>query len=273
MIWMIRRIWRDFPTYEASVRYALVVGLGLLVIMALALLFGVPEIRIYAAIGAGLTVIVMEAAVLWGNRRMVTPYTQAQRAYLAGDFEQARRVLESEREAGRADMRALTLLGNTYRQIGWLSKSREVLYEAVDKDGDHHFPLYGLGRTLLTEGRYSEAFDVLARAVQAGAPSVVQLDVVESLYRAGRSDEAARLLRTLNDDQTLSSGAEPHRLLMAALLRHRLLDAPAPARDLIEAGLPFWEASAARFADSPYSQSLTQDLALFSSVMSGHSDR
>lgn len=267
MFWIIRRIWRDFPTYDPAARYALVVGFGLLIILLLALFFGVPEFRVYAAIGAGLTVIVMEIAVLWANRRMVTPYTQAQRAYLRGDFDETRRILEAERETGRANMRSLTLLGNTYRQLGLLSKSRAVLSEAVEKGQNHHFPLYGLGRTLLSQGDYAEAFDVLARAVQAGAPPVVQLDVVEALYRAGRFDEGAHLLRTLDQDRTLSEGAEPHRLLMAALLRHRLLGAPVPSPELVAAGLPFWEAARDRFAGSPYSQALMQDIAFFSAIM------
>ncbi|MCS7070300.1 MAG: hypothetical protein NZM00_02265, partial [Anaerolinea sp.] len=193
-----------------------------------------------------------------------------QRAYLRGDFDQTRRILEGEREAGRADMRALTLLGNTYRQLGMLSKSREVLSEAVDRNQNHHFPLYGLGRTLLSQGEYAEAFEVLARAAQAGAPAVVQLDVVEALYRAGRLEEGARLLRTLEGDRSLSEGAEPHRLLMAALLRHHLLGEPAPSQELVKAGLPFWEAASVRFADFPYGDALAQDIAFFSTIMSEH---
>lgn len=262
MIWMIRRIWRDFPTYEPAVKYALIVGLGLLVIGLLVFFFGVPEVRVWAAIGLGGIITVMEVAVLYANRRMVTPYTQAQRAYLGGDFAGAIRTLEPLRTAGRADMRALTLLGNTYRQVGRLSESREILYEAVDSGQRHHFPLYGLGRTLLSNGEYAEAVAVLTEAVTAGAPPVVQLDVIEAFFRAGQTAEARALLAALTDDPTLGKGAEPYRVLMAAYLRWRLLNAPPPAPDVIAAGLPFWKAAQERFAASPYSAALAADLAL-----------
>jgi len=267
MIWMIRRVWRDFPTYEPAVKYALIVGLGLVIISLLVFFWGVPEVRIWAAIGLGGVITVMEIAVLYANRRrMVTPYTQAQRAYLSGDFAGALHTLEQLRRAGRADMRALTLLGNTYRQVGRLSESREILYEAVDSGQRHHFPLYGLGRTLLSNGEYAEAVAVLTEAVTAGAPPVVQLDVIEAFFRAGQLSEARALLSTLTDDPTLGKGAEPYRVLIAAYLRWRLLDAPPPPPDVIAAGLPFWEAAQQRFATSPYSAALAADLALLTST-------
>lgn len=265
----MRRVLRDFPTYEAPVKYALIVGLGMVILGLVVFIFGVPEVRIWAGVGIGSVIFVMELAVLYANRRMVSPYTQAQQAYLAGDFDDAVTVLEGMRTAGKADVRTLTLLGNTYRQLGRLSESREVLCEAVDTGEKHHFPLYGLGRTLLSNGEYAEAIAVLSDAIEAGALSIVQLDVIEAFYRAGRLPEARALLGTLANDPTLSRAAEPHRALMAAFLRWRLLDAPPPPVDLIESGLPFWEASAARFASSPYHDALKEDMEAMQRVMTG----
>ncbi len=90
--------------------------------IALVLLIAAPpEQRSIILISFAGLLIVIEISVLWGNRGMVSAFTQAQRLYLDGDFAATRDLLESVR--AKADARALTLLGNTYRQLGQLDQS------------------------------------------------------------------------------------------------------------------------------------------------------
>ncbi len=195
--------------------------------------------------------IILEISVLWGNRGMVSAFTRAQRLYLDGDFAAARDLLESIH--AKADARALTLLGNTYRQLGQLDQSERVLSEAVDKAPDHYFPLYGFGRTLLSEGRYAEAVVAIRGALELNAPPVVRVDLGEALYRLKMPEEALDVLATAPTD-------EPHRALMVAYLLFRLGAADPPVAEVVQAGVPYWEAAAERFRHTPYGLALARDV-------------
>ncbi len=192
---------------------------------------------------------------MWANRGMVTPFTQAQRLYLAGDFESASKVLELALTEDKPDVQVLTLLGNTYRQQGLLDKSEEVLTKAVELRPFDHFPLYGFGRTLLIKGSYTPALEFLRRAVDAGAPSIVHFDLGEAYYRAGLPEDARSWLEVASElDQ------EPHRALMTNYLLYRLGAAQPPPPEWVRLGLPYWEDNAVRYHLTPYGQSLTDDI-------------
>ncbi len=251
MIWLIWRLRHDFGRWDRYTRAAFVIAVGLLIAALIAGLLAPPEVRLLPLAGAGGLLIMLEMTVLWGNRGMVSAFTQAQRHYLDGNFDAALALLESIHE--KADLRALTLLGNTYRQLGRLDESESVLSEALDKVPDHHYPLYGFGRTLLAEGRYAEAAEVIRRAHEAGAPPVVLADLGEAYYRLERWDEAAAALHA-------AVGEEPHRALMVAFLLYRLGELPPPSPDLVAAGLPYWQASAQRFQQTPYGAVLARDV-------------
>lgn len=257
MIWLARRLRHDFPTWERSAQIAFVLALGLFVVAVLLVFFGPEEARLGALIGGIGLLITLQVTVLWANRGMVSPFTQAQRAYLDEDFEQAKLLLEQERAAGRADMRALTLLGNTYRQLGQLNESRTVLYEALDKAPNHHYPLYGIGRTLLSEGNYGEAAQALERALAAGAPAAVRVDYAEALYRANLPSEAVAQLERV-EPHILEE--EAFRQLMTQYLLYRLHAGTPPEADVIRLGLPYWEATATRFRQTRYGDDLAQDI-------------
>jgi len=257
MIWLGRRILRDFPHWELQTKAAFVIGVILLVFALGVALFGPSEVRAVSLVGSGALLLVLQVTVLWANRGMVTIFTRAQRHYLAGELEQARDILEAARMEGANDARVLTLLGNVYRQLGDLEKSHSILYEALDKAPNHYFPLYGFGRTLLSEGNYAEAAQVLRRAVDAGAPPVVRVDLAETYYRAGQHTEALAELK--NIDVKLLAG-EPHRQLIAAYLFYRLDGGSPPDTGLIDAGMPYWEATAERFCDTRYGVDLAQDI-------------
>lgn len=257
MIWTIRRAAREFPGYERPVQIALLSGLVLLAAALIALLAAPMEQRVGILIGMGALVVVMQAALLFANRHLVSAYTSAQRLYLAEDFAGAVAILETERAAGRADMRALTLLGNTYRQMGGLEASATVLYEALNKDPHHPFPLYGIGRTLLSGGQFSEAAASLQHALAAGAAPIAWLDVAEAAFCL---DDAATMQQALSN-VVLSPEDVPH-VWMADHLRWRAGAGDKPV--LSSTALRYWEAMAARFATTPYGRHLRTELLLYS---------
>lgn len=245
----------NLQTWDSSSQIALGTAVTLLIIVLLALFFGPPDLKQPALIGAVGLFIITQIIILWGNRGMVTVYTQAQRKYLDENFEAARKILEKEHATGKTDFRTLTLLGNTYRQLGMLDASEQVLLEAINIAPEHHFPLYGFGRTLLMQGRYTEASEVLERALSNGAPPIVELDFAEALYRGGMHERARAVLQT-----TKIFFQEPYRALMAAYLLYRLGENEQPKRELREEGLAYWIATAERFRHTAYGQSLVEDV-------------
>ena len=256
MIWLIRRLRGDFRGWERSTQIAFALG-GILLVVALILtLVAPPDARVLVLVGMGLLLIVLEVTVLWGNRGMLSTFTRAQRLYMAGELEAARDLMEAARP--KADARTLTLLGNTYRQLGQLHESEAVLSEAVDKAPDRYFSLYGFGRTLLSEGRYAEAADAIRRALEVGAPSVVQADLGEAYYRLNRRDDAIAALNAANAAQ--SGLGEPQRALMVSYLLFRLGEAEPPALEIVLSGLPYWQATAERFRETPYGAALMLDV-------------
>lgn len=262
MIWLIRRLADDVPSWERSARLALALALILLALALIVLLTGPTELRQPALYGFIGLVIVTQGIVLWGNRGMTTPLTQAQRCYLDGDFVGARALLEPLVGQPRTDARSLTLLGNTYRQLGLLAESRAVLSEALDKAPNHHFPRYGFGRTLLSEGNYAEAAEAIQQALEFGAPAPVGADLGEALYYAGQREQSRDVLLKVHPLLT-----EPHRRLMTEHLLARLGAGDAPPADLICAGLPYWSASAERFRHTPYGQALNAELQVLHTLL------
>ncbi|MBL8156377.1 MAG: tetratricopeptide repeat protein, partial [Anaerolineae bacterium] len=119
-----------FRAWERSTKFGFLLAVCLIVLSFLTLRFGGEAIRQPALIGLIGSVIVAQVIFMWGNRHLVTPYTQAQRSYLAEDFPRAREILERLHEAGKADVNSLTLLANTYRQLGDLDKSEEIVRKA-----------------------------------------------------------------------------------------------------------------------------------------------
>lgn len=244
---------KRFREWERAAQAAFGLALGLWILLGVVLLVGPPvHLRQPALIGFGGLIIMMQVITMWANRGMVTSYTQAQRHYLAGELEKAIALLEAERASGKLYVRSLTLLGNAYRQSGDLEASEAVLREALTLQPDHNFPLYGFGRTLLVKGHYAEAVRVIQQALDANAPEVVHFDIGEALFYAGDADAAVEALLAalpvVADD--------PDRLAMAHYLLHRLGHGDGPDAELLRAALPYWQATAARFQQTPYGRSL-----------------
>lgn len=251
-------LWQQAKQWDRPTKLAFAMALVLL-LLSLAILSSQPQLRTPALIASSGLLVALQVIALWGNRHMVTPYTQAQRHFLAGDMELARDVLLAgieEREAAdkKPEVDSLVLLGNIYRNLGQLDLSLEALQSAVERRPSYHFALYGHGRSLLAAGDYDAAMQHLDAALKYGAPEIVAFDLAHVAYRRGDLDTArAYLQRTPQTD-------EAYRDLMLDYLQHKLAGVAPPTAELIEIGLPFWVAEVERFADTPYGQALQADL-------------
>jgi tetratricopeptide (TPR) repeat protein len=156
----------------------------------------------------------------------------------------------------------LALLANIYRQLGDVEKSEEIVKKALALRPFDHFPLYSFGRTLLIRGFYAQAIDTLRQALQAGAPTIVEFDLGEALYRNGEFDASADLLERLRDPQQ-----ESFRLLMTDYLLYRMGRRDTPDTVEVSAGIAYWRELANRFQVTPYGQMLTQDVAYMQSLV------
>ncbi len=199
--------------------------------------------------------LMLQLIVLWGNRGMVTPYTRAQRHVINGELEAARDILQHLVQANRADVNVLTLLGNVYRQLGELELSEGILTKALQLRPADHFPLYGFGRTLLAKGQYAEAVDYLAQALAQGAPFITRFDLGHARYRLGQFDEAQTDLEVV-----APIAEEDYRKLMSQYLLFCMAKMEQPSTHLIQSGIAFWEASAARFQTTLFGQALARDI-------------
>jgi len=254
---------QDFRRWDVNAQIGFVIAVVLAVISGVVASNGSDSLRTPATIGAMGSVIAAQVIFMWGNRHMVTPYTQAQRAFIAGDFEKARDILGPLYEQQAADYKMLTLLGNTLRQMGLLDESEAVLSEALDKQPNHYFPLFGFGRTLLSKGCYSEAVQAFEKALSNGGESVIEFDLGEALYRDGRIDAAIPILERVYAHLE----SESHRQLMAHYLLFQSGQGDAPSAAMIREGILYWQNYAELFASTSYGEILNQDVQLMRQML------
>ncbi len=226
---------------------------------------GTEHIRQPATIGALGLVFAAQAIFMWANRGMVSSFTKAQRLYLNGDLEKTRDLLEKTRQAGKANFQMLTLLGNTYRQLGELGYSKAVLLEAIDIAPNHYFPRYGFGRTLLVNGEYADAVAQIQQALELGGQPIIQFDLGEALYRQGNESAAVAVLR-----DSLPYLDVPRRIMAHYLLTQVAADdLLSPSVDDIQEGLIYWQTQAELFAHTPYGIALWQDIGRLHNLIEG----
>jgi tetratricopeptide (TPR) repeat protein len=259
------RLFHWLKDWDRPSKLALGIAAALLILTLALAVVGPTEIRTGGVIAFAGLVIVTQAIILWGNRGMVAPYTKAQRFFMTGDYETAREILENLNSSSKADVNALTLLGNTYRQLGLLDESESILNETITIKASYYFPLYGFGRTLAAKGNYAAAADAIQRALELGAPRVVQFDLADIRYRQGLWEEARALLQAVRPLLQ-----EPYRLLMTDYLLCRLDAGEAPDNTLIQAGLPYWEETARRFRHTPYGAAIAEDIQWLQACIKEH---
>ena len=246
-----------FVNWDRPWQVGFLLAIGLFVVALIVGVKGPESLRGPALFGAVGLVIAAQTIFLWANRSMVTEYTKAQRLYLKGEFTASVVILEELRANNQIDIRAMTLLGNAYRQLGQLEDSETTLLQALEIDTEHPFPLYGLGRTKLAQGQYEEAAETIEKALANGAAEVCTFDAGEAHYRNGNIQQAVELL----EKSHLYIQKEPHRVLMATYLLHKLTNTDPPSEKLVEAGITYWQTQAKVFAHTPYGSALTQDVA------------
>ncbi len=259
LLWRFLDSWRawDMPS-----KVAFVLACALLLVVGGLLLGAAESMRPLVLVGFVGLLIVLQGIVLWGNRHMVTPYTQAQRAFLAGDFARAYDVLATWLAIDKGDLAQIAhkhndgvvLLGNVCRQLGDLAQSEMLLRQAVVAHPSSHFAWYGLGRTQLALGQYQESLTSIKKSLSLGAPSGIQFEIGHSYVRLGDSAAARPYLAGALAAQ------EAHRRLLAHWWLAQLGEQPMPAHDLVQQGLPFWQEEAKRFAHTPYGQAVAHEV-------------
>lgn len=243
---------RDMRYWEKPVRVGFWIAFVLLVVLLIALAVGRDRVPSWAFAGVIALAGMMQGLALYGNRHLVTPYTQAQRAFRAGDFAQARAILEQHiqscAEAGKpvsADV--YVLLGNTLRNLGLLQESERVLRRVVEQQPDYGFALYGLGRTLLVKGDYAEAAAIIKESIRFGAPKVVSFEMGYATLESGDIETGREILQ-----EAVAYADEPYRKLMAYHLLNSLDRLVEPTPRSMVSGLAYWEREAEVFAHTPY---------------------
>lgn len=244
----------EIRKWDIASKVALAIAVILLVIDAF-ILFTQPNLQTFALVGGVGLLIAIQLIVLWGNRNLVTAYSQAQQAFIKGEFATARDILKADIESQvKPPIDSLVLLGNAYRNLGQLRESESVLRIALAQKPRYHFALYGLGKIRLAMGDYAEAIQHFEKALKADAPEIIRFDKALAHYYAGEDKQCLAELAAMPET------SEVHRQAFAAYLLHGLNHAPAPDTRLLANGLPFWEAELGRFANTAYGQALSEDV-------------
>lgn len=253
---------KAFRSWERSTQLAFIMAFILLLVSLGVVMVSSGNLRQSALIGFIGLIIALQIIFMWGNRTMVTAFTLAQRRYLAEDFIGARDILEAFHNTSKPDVNSLTLLANTYRQLGNLDKSEEIVKKALVLRPFDHFPLYSFGRTLLIRGLYKQAIDTLKQALEAGAPTIVEFDLGEALYRNAEFDASIEVLQRIRDPQQ-----ELFRLLLTDYMLYRMARGDAPNAVEVAAGIGYWRELALRFQSTPYGQLLADDVVFMQSLV------
>jgi tetratricopeptide (TPR) repeat protein len=246
------QFFRDMRHWEAPVRWSFWVALGLLAALLIAFAVGRDQVPTWSLAGLVALALVLQGIALYGNRHLVTPYTQAQRAFRNGEFAQARAILEQhiaeQSRAGKTvNADVYVLLGNALRNLAELDESERVLRRIVEQQPDYGFALYGLGRTLLVKGEYAEAAQIIKKSLLLGAPKAVSFEMGYATLESGDAKTGQEILR-----EAVIHADEPYRKLMAYHLLGGLETLMEPAPRSMAQGLAYWEREAAVFANTPY---------------------
>ncbi len=243
-----RDLTRRLPAWEAPARFAFAMALVLLVLLLGLGLAGPQPVQLPARIGAFGLLITLQLLFLWGNRRDISPYHQAQQRFIAGDYHAARAVLESLPDQGRESVDALVLLGNTYRHLGQFQQSQRALGRALELKPRHHLALFSVGKLQLVQGEYAAAADNIYASLAAGAPDIVRFELGQSHFLLGDAQAArAQFLAASHHLEDM-----PAQATLLAVYLSQLGSSKEAKISMSSDHQQFWLDEAHKFAATPY---------------------
>ncbi len=266
-------VWRD-------TRLRLAVGLSIMMAIVLFVVLGQADSdsRVALAVGFAGLLALLQVMILLRGKGQQGNLLKAQKAFVDGRYDEAVSLLESQlQQQSTPDLKTLTVLGNTYRQLGRLDESAALLQQAVEQFPGKGFPVYGLGRTRLAQGYYHEAVQLIEQALKLGARKAVRADLALALYYA--EADQSRIIEVAQQTGRMLN-VENYRALMVNYLLAQF------ARNTAEAqlakrvmhnsasGLPYWRGEAKRHATTDFGQRLTSDVGRIEAILqeenSGH---
>lgn len=262
---MLRRLAQQIPQWDGASKLGLGLGIALLILLLPLGFLGPEPIQLPAKIGAFGLLLTIQLLVLWGSRRALSPYHQAQRHFIAGDYARARGILEAIPDSGRPSVDALVLLGNAYRHLGQLEKSRAALERALGLKPQYPFALYGLGKLKLALGDYEAAGHLFTKALRSGAPDSVQFDLGQAYYLLGDDERAHRCFDTIR----AIAADDPAQALLIDYYRWQMQGGRRPSRRAIRGGIGFWRQEAIKHQQTPYGAALQKDVDVLSAWLRG----
>ena len=262
---MLRRLAQQIPQWDGASKLGLGLGIALLILLLPLGFLGPEPIQLPAKIGAFGLLLTIQLLVLWGSRRALSPYHQAQRHFIAGDYARARGILEAIPDSGRPSVDALVLLGNAYRHLGQLEKSRAALERALGLKPQYPFALYGLGKLKLAAGDYEAAGHLFTKALRSGAPDIVQFDLGQAYYLLGDDERAHRCFDTIR----AIAADDPAQALLIDYYRWQMQGGGRPSRRAIRGGIGFWRQEAIKHQQTPYGAALQKDVDVLSAWLRG----
>ena len=243
-----RDLLRRLPAWDAPVRLSFAIAVFMLLLLLLLGFGGPRDIQLPARVGAFGLLVTTQLIFLWGNRRDASPYHEAQKHFIAQDYQAARDVLEGMPQAGRASVDALVLLGNTYRNLGQFDKSRLALDRALALNPIHHLALFSAGKLRLVIGEYATAVDFIFRALEAGAPEIVKFELGQACYLLGDSGRAKQHFA----DARAVLADDPAQTLLLQYYLHVMLAGEMPSNGLIRYNIEVWQQEILRYHGTPY---------------------
>ena len=249
---LLRDLGRRLPEWDAPVKLALALALALLLLLGALGFWGPREVRVPARVGGFGLLITLQVLFLYANRRDISPYHQAQECFVAGDYQAARAILEGIPETSRESVDALILLGNCYRHLGSFEKSAAALERSLQLKPDHHLALFSRGKLSLVLGEYGSAAANIARALDAGAPSIVRFELGQAHMLAGERELAVAQFRAVEPELA----DDPALALALRQYLHRLGERERPSVDMTRAGIFHWRGEAKKYAMTPYGEDL-----------------
>lgn len=250
--YFFRDLLRRWPRWDPASKLALEIAIVLLLLLFWLSIDGPQVIRLPARFGAFGLLLTAQLIFFWGNRRAISPYHQAQRYFVAGDYVSARRILEQIPESGRASVDALVLLGNTYRHLGALELGQKTLQRALQLKPDYHYARYAAGKLALVAGRFGEAADELEQALATGAPGLVHFDAGLARFMHGELNKA------MEHFSLYGAGAsdEPEKAALIRICQCIASQIDLPHASEIGDHLSVWQDEAAKYAGTPYGKRL-----------------